>query len=423
MPASSRPLSERAWLILLLLIVCLPRAAIDAYLPALPAMADALHATDAQMQSTLTTYMAGYAASMLIMGPLSDRYGRRPVLLAGLAVYVAATLACALATSVPALVAARVIQALGGCGGAVIGRVIVRERFDAKRQVALLSALSAGMALSPVIAPLAGSAVAAVGGWRAVFVMLAIGGVAGAWFTWRLLPETRGEAIARAAGAHPLRGLGATYARLLRNRHFLRYSLSISFVYCTYFPFIAGSSALFQRRLHLSDAAYAAVFGITVSGYPAGSALYRRMHARMDADAVLARAVRLNLAAAAALCALNLGHAPSALTLVAPMFVAMVAVGIAIPACQFAVLQPFPEIAGAASGLFFFIQMAITALCGALLDRLTAAADGSAVPLIAMTAAASLAFAGGFTVLRTRDGKASARIGGPAQGAAGGRAD
>ncbi len=402
-PPADRPLSDRAWLWLLLLIVCLPRAAIDAYLPALPAMADALRASDAQLQSTLTTYMVGYAASMLIMGPLSDRHGRRPVLLAGLAVYVAASLVCAFAADVPTLLAARAIQALGGCGGAVIGRVIVREHFDATRQVALLSALSAGMALSPVIAPLAGSAVAGAGGWRAVFVLLAVGGVAGAGFAWRWLPETRAAQASPASvpAMHALRALAGSYAQLLRSRHFMRYSLAIGCVYCSYFPFIAGSSALFQRHLHLSDAAYAAVFALTVSGYLIGSALYRRLQARMTPDAVLAIAARVNLAAAAVLCAANLGHAPQAWTIVAPMLVAMVSVGLAIPACQFAVLQPFAHIAGAASGLFFFIQMAITAACGALLDRLTAGADGSAVPLIAITAAASLAFAAVLAVLRT----------------------
>ncbi|MBF3538711.1 MFS transporter, partial [Burkholderia pseudomallei] len=131
-------LSDRGWLSLLMLVVCLPRMTIDAYLPSLPAMADALHGTDAQMQLTLTMYMAGYALSMLLSGPLSDRYGRRPVLLAGMLVYLGASVACATATSVQGIVVARIGQALGGCCGTVIGRVIVRERFGTAMQAAML---------------------------------------------------------------------------------------------------------------------------------------------------------------------------------------------------------------------------------------------------------------------------------------------
>ncbi|VWC52082.1 multidrug effflux MFS transporter [Burkholderia lata] len=393
----TRSLPQWGWLFLLMLVVCLPRVTIDAYLPSLPAMADSLHGNDAQLQLTLTLYMVGYALSMLVSGPLSDRYGRRPVLLGGLCLYVVASLACAWSSSVTAIVAARIFQALGGCCGTVIGRVIVRERFPSAMQATMLGRISAGMALSPVIAPLAGSAVAEWLGWRGVFGGLAAGGLVATAMVLRYLPETR-ERDAR-LGPAPAAGLSRTYAGLLRDRGFLRYSLAISFAYCTYYPFIAESSTLFQRQRGVSGPVYAAIFGLTVLGYLIGSNVFARTGTRWKADSVIAVAAGVNLASAAVLW-VGGAIAPTAVAaLVVPMFFVMVAVGIAIPACQFAVMQPYTTIAGTASGLFFFIQMAITAACGGVLAWLS---DGTARPMIVVTVGASVAFLAVAVGLRER---------------------
>lgn len=391
----TRSLPQWGWLFLLMLVVCLPRVTIDAYLPSLPAMADALHGTDAQLQLTLTLYMVGYALSMLVSGPLSDRYGRRPVLIGGLCIYVVASVACALATSIPAIVCARIFQALGGCSGTVIGRVIVRERFPTAMQATMLSRISAGMALSPVIAPLAGSAVAEWLGWRGVFAWLAAGGIVAMAMVLRHLPETRESATRPEPGA----GLLRTYGRLLSERRFLRYSLAISFVYCTYFPLIAESSTLFQRKMGVSGPGYAAIFGLTVLGYLIGSSVFRRSSGRWKADSVIASAACINLAGAVALWVGGAVAPASAAAIVVPMFFVMIAVGIAIPACQFAVMQPYTKIAGTASGLFFFIQMAIAAACGGVLAWLS---DGTVRPMIAVTVCSSVAFLSVIVGLRER---------------------
>lgn len=391
----TRSLPQWGWLFLLMLVVCLPRVTIDAYLPSLPAMADALHGTDAQLQLTLTLYMVGYALSMLVSGPLSDRYGRRPVLIGGPCIYVVASVACALATSIPAIVCARIFQALGGCSGTVIGRVIVRERFPTAMQATMLSRISAGMALSPVIAPLAGSAVAEWLGWRGVFAWLAAGGIVAMAMVLRHLPETRESATRPEPGA----GLLRTYGRLLSERRFLRYSLAISFVYCTYFPFIAESSTLFQRKMGVSGPGYAAIFGLTVLGYLIGSSVFRRSSGRWKADSVIASAACINLAGAVALWVGGAVAPASAAAIVVPMFFVMIAVGIAIPACQFAVMQPYTKIAGTASGLFFFIQMAIAAACGGVLAWLS---DGTVRPMIAVTVCSSVAFLSVIVGLRER---------------------
>lgn len=139
---TQRVLSSWFWLVLLTVLIGLPRITLDMHLPALPAMADDFHSSDSQLQLTLTLYTLGSAISLLVSGPLTDRFGRRPILLVGLFLYVLATVACALANSLEVLIIARLFQALGGCCTTVIGRVIVRDYFDRHEQARLLGLIS-----------------------------------------------------------------------------------------------------------------------------------------------------------------------------------------------------------------------------------------------------------------------------------------
>ncbi|KAB8052011.1 Bcr/CflA family efflux MFS transporter [Janthinobacterium rivuli] len=390
-----------AWGGIVLLLVCLSRISIDIYLPSLPAMADALHASDAQLQLTLSLFMAGSAASMLACGPLADRYGRRPVLLAGTGIYVLASIVCSVTSDVHVLIAARVLQAFGGCSGTIIGRVMVRDRFDPATQARMLGKISMVMGLSPILAPLAGSVIDAAFGWRAVFgVLCALGalslGLIAAW-----VPETKPASVV------PQGNTLALYRRLLGDAYFLRYALAIGCVYCTYFPFIAESSVLLQRGMHLSSHEYALVFALTVSGYIAGSSLFRALGPRLGADYMLGMAVLINVAGAASLLLAGTLAPHHVASLVAPMLLVMVSVGMAIPACQLAVLQPYGDQAGSASGLFFFVQMLITAACGAVIAAIT---DGSAKPLLWVTAAASGAFAAVWLLTKSRASVAAASL-------------
>ncbi|NRR32720.1 multidrug effflux MFS transporter [Oxalobacteraceae bacterium] len=394
-PEGRRELPAWLWSLILLLVVCLPRATIDAYLPSLPAMAVALGATDTQLQLTLTLYMAGYALSMLLCGPLADRYGRRPVLIGGLLLYVLASVACALASSAPLIIAARMLQALGGCSGTVIGRVMVRDRFSVQAQAGMLSRLSMGMALSPVIAPLVGSLIDAALGWRWVFIVLTGLACLALTLVAALVPETATRQTQRPSLAGVLR----IYGGLLQDGYFLRYALAISFVYCTYFPYIAESSVLLQRLMHLSPMAYALTFGATVTGYLAGSQVFRRLTRRHSADTLIGRAVGVSLAGSCLLVLATSRFPLSLLALAGPMVLIMFAVGIAIPACQLAVLQPYGAAAGTVSGFFFFVQMAITAACSLLVGALS---DGTVAPMAWTTLSASLAFGGLWMLCRPR---------------------
>ena len=387
-------LSPAAWLLILLAVVCLPRITIDIYLPSLPVIGRALQLSEFQLSLTMTVYMAGYAVSMLVCGPLADRYGRRPVLIGGTALYLVATIACALADSGGMLIAARLLQALGGCCGTVVGRVIVRDRFQKAEQVSYLSWMSSGMALSPVVAPLIGSVIDVTLGWRWVFVVLAVVAAGVLLALCTVVPETQPGRLSPAHPVgederqHPVQpGLLRLYGSLLHDRHFLRHSLIISAIYCTYFPFVAESSLVLQRSLGLSQVQYAGVFALTILGYLGGASVFRRRFGAWGAEGVIGRALRLNLLFAVVWAAATLVFPGSLLAIVLPMMPIMLSVGMSIPACQFAVMQPHAGAVGAVSGLFFFIQMAVTALFGLVVATLS---DGSPAPMVGVSLVASV---------------------------------
>ncbi|MEW5510201.1 multidrug effflux MFS transporter [Pseudomonas antarctica] len=392
---TQRALSSGFWLVLLTVLIGLPRITLDMHLPALPAMADDFHASDSQLQLTLTLYALGSAISLLVSGPLTDRFGRRPVLLSGLCVYAVATVACALADSIGVLIVARLFQALGGCCTTVIGRVIVRDYFARDEQARLLGLISMAMAISPMAAPVLGSLMLPFIHWRGLFIVLAVIGVALCLVVFRRLPETRPPEVAAAPPSNLLR----LYGQLLRDRYFLRYSLAIGCVYSTYFPFISESSALLQRGFHLSATAYALVFAATISGYMLGANLFRRLVLRVEADQLISAAIGLNVLGCVMLAGATVALPQAWLAIVLPMVVIMVSVGMVIPACQLSVLQPYGAIAGTASGLFFFIQMFLTAMSSWATGWLS---DGTSQPLVIMTSVASALLVAGWWALQQK---------------------
>lgn len=392
---TQRTLSSGFWLVLLTVLIGLPRITLDMHLPALPAMADDFLASDSQLQLTLTLYALGSAISLLISGPLTDRFGRRPVLLSGLCVYAVATVACALADSIGVLIVARLFQALGGCCTTVIGRVIVRDYFARDEQARLLGLISMAMAISPMAAPVLGSLMLPFIHWRGLFIVLAVIGVALCLVVFRRLPETRPPEVAAAPPSNLLR----LYGQLLRDRYFLRYSLAIGCVYSTYFPFISESSALLQRGFHLSATAYALVFAATISGYMLGANLFRRRVLRVEADQLISAAIGLNVLGCVMLAGATVALPQAWLAIVLPMVVIMVSVGMVIPACQLSVLQPYGAIAGTASGLFFFIQMFLTAVSSWATGWLS---DGTSQPLVIMTSVASALLVAGWWALQQK---------------------
>ena len=236
---------------------------IDMYLPAQIAIGKALSADHAQVELTLATFLAGMAIGQFFYGPASDRFGRRAPVLVGCAIYVVASVVCALTNSIEALIAARFVQALGGCAGGVVARAIVRDNFDHRDTARILSLLMLVMGLAPILAPIAGSFVLTVSDWRAIFWCLALFGVVVALVVAFRLKESRSEeTAAQARSENPFQAFGA----LLVQRKLIGYLLAGSLNGAVLFTYISASPGLIMGIYEVSPVAYSWLFGLNAVG-------------------------------------------------------------------------------------------------------------------------------------------------------------
>lgn len=283
-PSSPSPPTPWGLVILLGSLTAMGPLAIDMYLSTLPAISQSLHATPAAAQATVSTFLAGMAIGQLIYGPWSDRIGRRVPIMLGVVIFVAASVACALATSVEQLLAARFVQALGACAGAVVSRAIVRDTFDHTETARTLSLMMLIMGLAPILAPLLGAALLAFGGWRLNFwFMAAFGIVVGAIAVLRL-KESRSQATARqAASENPFQ----SYAALLRQPRLLGYALAGALNGATLFTYIATSPSLIMGTYGYSSAVFPWIFGLNALGIVGSGQINRMILRRVHPDRVL----------------------------------------------------------------------------------------------------------------------------------------
>ena len=353
----------------------------DMYLPSLPDIARQLGASSAQVQLTISAYLIGFAAGQIIYGPVSDRHGRKPVLIGAIALYCAASFACALSTSIEMLIVARAFQALGGSGGIVLTRAIVRDIYSGAHAGRELSVIGSVMALAPVLAPVIGGLIQTVFGWRVTFLALVGAGFAGAAVVWALLPETLNN---RAAEPVSLPSMLRSYRIVGRNPAYLAYLSITSASYAGLFAWISGSAFVLQDLYGLAPFDFGVAFALGSIGYMAGSAIAARLVIRLGLDGVLGLGGCACAAGGLALVAAVAFGLTSSMSLVLPMAIYLAGLGMVLPQGIAGALTPFPERAGAASSLFGFVQQSIAALCGAVVGALL---GRSAWPLAAAVAA------------------------------------
>ena len=334
----------------------------DMYLPSLPDIARQLGASSAQVQLTISAYLIGFAAGQIIYGPVSDRHGRKPVLIAAIALYCAASLACALSTSIEMLIVARAFQALGGSGGIVLTRAIVRDIYSGAHAGRELSVIGSVMALAPVLAPILGGLIQTVFGWRVTFLALVGAGFAGAAVVWALLPETLNN---RAAEPVSLPSMLRSYRIVGRNPAYLAYLSITSASYAGLFAWISGSAFVLQDLYGLAPFDFGVAFALGSIGYMAGSAIAARLVIRLGLDGVLGLGGCACAAGGLALVAAVAFGLTSSMSLVLPMAIYLAGLGMVLPQGIAGAMTPFPERAGAASSLFGFLQQTAAALCGA----------------------------------------------------------
>jgi DHA1 family bicyclomycin/chloramphenicol resistance-like MFS transporter len=365
--------------LLLALLTALGPLAVDMYLPSFPDIGRLLSASPATVQLTLSLYMVSYAIGQVIYGPLSDRYGRIPVLRATLAVYCVAALACALAPNIELLLTARAVHALGSSGAVVLARAIVRDLYSGARAGRELSLMGAIMALAPVGAPMIGGVLQSTFGWRSHFVLQMAFGLIAAFLVWRKLPETL---KARTEGPFSLRAILDGYGVILRNRAVLAYIGMLAIGFGGVFAWISGSSFVLQEIYGLSALSFGLAFAAASGGYLIGTALATRIVTRIGIDRTIGvGTLALAIGGIGAVAAVPLGGT-SAIPLVSAMALFAVGMGLTQPQTIAGAMMPFPERAGTASSLVGVSQMVCAAASGAIVGQLLgSSAWPVAVPL------------------------------------------
>ncbi len=352
----------------------------DLYLASLPHLATDFGVSPAAVQQTLSLFVVGFGAAQLISGPLSDRFGRRPVLLSGLAIYGAASLACALAPTLGWLIAARFVQAIGCCTAIVVARALIRDLYSPAEGAQMIARASSLLAIAPLVGPVLGGYLQVWFGWRAAFVFhtlfcLALGSMA-----WRLFTETNRHPDP--AATH-LGALAVTYRRIASAGFFWAYALPGSLSYAAIFVFISGSSFVLIDVLGVPTEIYGYCFAFGVIGYLLGTLLCRRLLARLALDRVLRLGSALSLISGLLFAALALAGAHHWAVVLLCQFLTMGAHGINFPCAQSGAIAPFPREAGAAAGLLGFSTMFAAFVTGSWVGM---SHDGTLAPL-ALTSA------------------------------------
>ncbi|MGH7365617.1 MAG: multidrug effflux MFS transporter [Candidatus Rokuibacteriota bacterium] len=371
--------------VLLTAVVGLGALSIDMFLPSLPAIAAGFATAPATAQLTVTLFLMAFAAAQLVYGPLSDRLGRRWVLIGGLGLYTVAGLACALAPTISVLIGARVFQALGGGAGPVVARAVIRDLHDRERAARVFSYMSMAQSLNPMLAPIVGGYVHEAYGWRAVFFVLT--GL-GALFVALMAAGVSETNVRRDPTALRPEQMGRNVAGLLTDRSYLAYVLVNALMFGGQFAFISGSSFVLIGVLGVSPSVFGLCFGAVALGIMIGTFLSGRFGPALGLDRTILAGTALGATAGVILAGLAWSGILTVAAVIAPMFVFAVGLGLTLPNGMAGAIGPFPHMAGLAAAVAGFVQMTGSALYSVAVGRFY---DGTARPMTTAIALAGVA--------------------------------
>jgi DHA1 family bicyclomycin/chloramphenicol resistance-like MFS transporter len=380
---ATAPAIKPGFIALLIAIAAVSPLGINMYLPSMPGMARALGVDFTTIQLTLSLYLGAMALGQLVIGPLSDRFGRRPILLSGLLIFVIGSLVCLLAQSIGLLIFGRIVQALGGCAGVTLSRAIVRDLYGRNQVARMIAYVTMGMAVAPMVAPTIGGLLETFLGWRASFAFLAgFGGLALVFAYWRLRETNHNR-----GSGETVRDLMQGYRSLVQSRLFWGYTLVTSFVSAMFFAFLAGAPYVMIELLGRSPAEYGFYFAMVPSGYILGNFATGRIAGRAGPDRMILAGTFLALTAIATMAAIIAAGFLHPAALFGPMLFIGGANGLVLPSSIAGAVSVRPDLAGAAAGLAGSFQIGF----GALVAPIVGASLTSTVwPLITIMTICSL---------------------------------
>lgn len=347
-----------AYLVLLIALASFGPLSMSIYTPVMPSVAGSLGASADEVKLTLTTYMLGFAVGQVFYGPLSDRFGRRPVLLAGLVVFALTSAGCAFALGIGQLIGVRFLQGAGAAAGAVIGRALTRDAYEYAEMPRIMSWISLAVNISPAIAPLVGGILGDLFGWRSAFWlltafsagMLAIVGIG--------LPETNRHRGASAGMAGMLRGAG----QMLRDRRFLGHMLPMGFAFGIQFGMLAGTPFILQDNLGIPPREFGLLVVVSVAGFTAGSFFNTRMLGRLSPGRLVRGASLCHIVGLAGIAAFAYAGILTWWSIMLPYTICSFGTGVIVPNANAGAVGLYPRLAGTASSLVGLAQMGIGAV-------------------------------------------------------------
>jgi len=369
---------------LLAAMTALAPLSLQIFVPALPAIQASFGVSVGTAQLVLSLSILANAFATLAYGPLSDRFGRRPVVLGGLVAFIAGSVMCTLAPDIGTLIAGRIVQAMGAAAGMVLGRAIVRDLYDRERAASVIAYLTMAMVVAPMLAPTIGAVLTDFVGWRSIFTSLTVVGVLMlALCAWRLI-ETRISGV----GGRLLTGTGA----LLTSPQFVAYSLQIAFSISVFFAFVAGAPYFMIDVLGRPATEYGLYFILVSAGFMAGNLVAARSTARVGLDRMILIGTALAFVGTLVALALLAVGLWTPLALFGPMMAVAFANGLTVPNAQAGAISVNPMLAGTASGLSGFLQMSLAAVVSQAVGVLQ---NGTPYPMIGvMAGCAALALLG-----------------------------
>ncbi len=395
---TSPPLSTG---LLLVAMTALAALSIDITVPSLPSTARALGTDVATTQLTLSIFFFGFASAQLVVGPLSDRFGRRPIVIIGMTGYTLASIVCTFTTTIETLIAARLVQAVCACAGPVLGRAMVRDLYGPERATRVLANMMTVFAFVPAVAPMVGGFVEMTVGWRWNYaLMAAYGAVVVAAIVLHLGESNR---MLNRNALSP-RHLLANYGSLLRTRTYLGYALTSAFTSGGLLAYISGSSFVFIEAFGVAPAEFGFFFGAIAIGVLIGSRVAARTSGRRGTQATVRLGTWFTLAGSGATALIAATGMPepgygAALAVTAAQVCYMIGLGTIMPAGTAGAIAPYPQMAGTASALIGFMQMTFGAITGVIVGHLF---DGSARPMAFLIFACALAARAAFALVPAR---------------------